>query len=100
MYKNMTQERYEQMLVEQNGLCAICQGPPQNYGYSANKLMIDHDHRTGEVRGLLCNKCNSGLGMFREKRRHLRSAMDYLEKHRSEIPALEGPPVSKIIGPF
>lgn len=51
--------------------CAICGND--------KKLFIDHDHETGKVRGLLCNYCNTGLGMFFENTKSLASAIVYLE---------------------
>lgn len=64
------------MLDAQQGLCAICgdefEGEP----------MVDHDHKTRKVRGLLCHHCNIGLGMFRDSPRNLRRASEYLTKHQ------------------
>ena len=69
----------ERMLVLQDGKCALCKktdsGP-----YDWN---VDHDHQTGQIRGLLCGTCNRGLGMFYENPETLRRAADYLEKHRA-----------------
>jgi len=48
---------YEAMLAAQNGLCALCGGPPGKY-----RMAVDHCHQTGRVRGLLCNGCNRSLG--------------------------------------
>lgn len=54
---NLTPEAYEALKVAQNGLCAVCIKPP-----AANKpLVIDHDHTSGAVRGLLCYKCNRDM---------------------------------------
>lgn len=56
-------EAYERMFKEQNGSCAICQ-----YQYTDGRvLQIDHDHNTGTVRGLLCKKCNTYIGMIGER---------------------------------
>lgn len=52
----LTPERYAEMLLSQNGRCAICKQE------SDKKLVVDHDHKTGAVRGLLCVRCNLGLG--------------------------------------
>lgn len=55
----------------QDGKCAICKEPmDQSY--------IDHDHETGEVRGLLCHRCNSGLGFFNDDPQRLLAALEYL----------------------
>ena len=70
-------EDYERMHTEQNGVCAICRRPCER---DKCKLSIDHCHDTGRVRGLLCNRCNVGLGRFRDEPALLRFAADYLER--------------------
>ena len=54
---NLTIEDYAWMWHKQNGLCSICGKAPTRFG-----LVVDHNHQTGEVRGLLCSPCNSRLG--------------------------------------
>lgn len=69
---------YDAMLAAQNGLCAICSaGEP---GGNANYWHVDHDHSTGRVRGLLCTRCNIGLGYFQDDPDRLGSALDYLRQ--------------------
>lgn len=58
----ISEEQYQEMENSQRGLCAICRRACDVVG----TLSIDHDHETGRVRGLLCKRCNSGLGFFRE----------------------------------
>lgn len=70
---NMTIEDYDQMLSAQQGLCAICQKPKK-----FKRLFVDHDHTTGAVRGLLCFKCNTGLGGFEDSPILLTQALQYL----------------------
>lgn len=65
---------FELMLVEQGGLCAICRGLDQR----GDQLHIDHCHTSGKVRGLLCGRCNRGLGMFLDSPNLLVSAIQYL----------------------
>lgn len=66
---------YERMLACQDGRCAICGRLPRKYA-----LAIDHDHKSGEIRGLLCNRCNHTLlGAANEDSRLLRRAADYLD---------------------
>jgi Recombination endonuclease VII len=61
--------------TEQNNLCAICSAPAKQ-----NKtLSIDHCHETGKIRGLLCSKCNMGLGLLGDTAESLRKALQYLE---------------------
>ena len=65
-------EAYAEALRRQNGLCAICEGPFPKWP------RIDHDHESGAFRGLLCHRCNIGLGLFQDNMRALESAMDYI----------------------
>ena len=66
---------YEAMFERQDGRCAICRSP----GNDSISLHVDHDHVTGRVRGLLCFRCNGGLGQFREEPELLRRAARYVE---------------------
>lgn len=63
-------EEYEAALTRD---CAICG--------SEDRLVLDHDHTSGQVRQALCSSCNTGLGMFGEDRDRLRAAIAYLELH-------------------
>ena len=63
---------YEEMLRRQGNVCAICKEG------SDKVFHVDHDHCTGEVRGLLCKPCNVGLGWFRDNRKALLEASEYL----------------------
>ena len=60
----------------QQGVCAICKSPPTTE--KRGGLHVDHDHATGQVRGLLCEKCNQGLGNFRDHPGFLEQAIAYL----------------------
>lgn len=84
----LTVEAYESLLSAQGGVCAICKEPP-----GEKSLHIDHDHTCcpydrwrgccGKcVRGLLCDRCNLGVGYFRDEPRLLRDAAEYVETHR------------------
>lgn len=79
----LTFEDQEGMLREQNYKCAICGQEIFLFG-SSQKLIahVDHDHKTGKVRGLLCKECNSGLGKFRDNPEYLLSAVSYLNKNK------------------
>ena len=68
-------EEYDKLLKEQNGICAICRKKPTMI------LSVDHNHKTGKVRGLLCYNCNVGIGMFRENISLMKKGIKYLEKH-------------------
>jgi hypothetical protein len=61
------------MILSQNNLCAICNNPSKN-----KALAIDHNHKTGEVRGLLCHHCNLAIGLFKEDIDVFTSAIKYL----------------------
>ena len=70
---------YELMLAEQGGVCAICQQPPKKQA-----LSVDHDHTTGRIRGLLCQSCNTGIGLLQDDPSILRVAITYLEETKNE----------------
>lgn len=65
---------YERLYVGQNGRCAICERATG----ASRKLSVDHDHDTGEVRGLLCRTCNNMLGHARDDYRMFAEAARYL----------------------
>ncbi len=67
-------EEYDALLQAQGGACWICYG-----GTSKGFFAVDHDHKTGEVRGLLCANCNKTLGRFRDNPERFRRAASYLE---------------------
>lgn len=75
---------YEDLLVKQNGLCAICgknETVRKSRGKGVRPLGLDHNHTTGASRGLLCATCNNGLGCFKDDLSLLQSAIDYLKLH-------------------
>lgn len=73
--RGITQKQRHDMFTLQNEACAICHD-------KTRELVIDHDHQTDVVRGLLCRHCNSVLGMV-ERPIWLKSALDYLQRHSS-----------------
>lgn len=68
----ITEEEFQIKLNKQNNKCAIC-----NMGFIETPR-IDHDHETGNVRGLLCNSCNGGLGLFKDNLELITKALSYL----------------------
>lgn len=72
----MSLEDYDKMLRRQDGVCAICKKPPQN----GRNLHVDHCHKEGHVRGLLCFRCNYGLSFFSEEPDRLTRASRYLRR--------------------
>jgi hypothetical protein len=65
------------MWSAQDGRCAICFERPHE------RLCLDHDHATGQIRGLLCRRCNAGLGLFLDQPDRLTAAVTYLARARS-----------------
>lgn len=72
----ITPERYDTMLAAQGGHCAIC--PAKEPGGRGKFFHVDHDHTTGKVRGLLCHRCNTALGLFQDSPAALKLAIKYL----------------------
>lgn len=78
----ITPEDYDKMLAEQNNVCAICGKSEVTVDYRTNKirnLSVDHCHETKQVRGLLCEHCNTGLGKFYHSAKLLEKAAKYLK---------------------
>lgn len=73
-------QAYDAMLKAQNGLCAIChKAETTTRNGTLCELVVDHDHITGKVRKLLCNKCNVGLGMLEENSDRMRQMAEYID---------------------
>ena len=70
----ITVDQYNEMLAEQDGVCAICRRASPD----GRRLHVDHCHKTKTVRGLLCHDCNRGLGMFRDDPENFSRAAEYL----------------------
>lgn len=68
-------KEYNELVLSQNNKCAICK--QEELGKS---LAVDHNHETGEVRGLLCEDCNRGIGILKEDIKRLSAAIEYLIK--------------------
>jgi len=81
---NMSVDKYEKILDAQNYVCKICgkreTDKHQNGEYK--DLSIDHNHNTGKIRGLLCQKCNRGLGSFDDDPILLKKAAKYIEDNQ------------------
>lgn len=73
----ITIEEYDKLVEAQEGLCAIC-GLPETV--KNGRLAVDHDHKTGQIRGLLCFGCNTGIGKLQDDPALLRRAVQYLEE--------------------
>ena len=68
------ENEYAAMLDAQDGVCAICSS-----GKGSRRLAVDHDHETGQVRGLLCTRCNQLIGNAKEDPEIMRRAIEYIE---------------------
>lgn len=77
---SITPEQYDRILAEQGGGCACCGGRENRTG---KRLFVDHDHQTGAVRGILCHKCNAGIGALGDGVEGVRRALAYLERAQS-----------------
>lgn len=73
---------YDELLELQNNRCAICCTDTPSQGRGSVYFNVDHDHKTGAVRGLLCTKCNVGLGHFKDNVDVMAKAVEYLMLHR------------------
>lgn len=79
----ITVEEFDRMVKEQNSLCAICRNPET---WTRNgklvDLSVDHNHVTGQVRGLLCYQCNTALGKLKESVEAMKSMISYVEMYK------------------
>lgn len=71
--------QYDLLLAAHDGRCWICLKPP-----SARRLHVEHDHKTGRIRGLACWRCNTGLQRYSDKPDILRNAAKYLESDEAD----------------
>lgn len=82
----ITDAIYQEMYDARDGLCDIC-GQPEtlrtNRSAGKKMLAIDHDHKTKKIRGLLCSRCNAGVGYFGDSIHNIEAALRYLKKHRA-----------------
>lgn len=72
---SLTVTEYETMFEAQGGRCAICRSTPDS-----KRLAVDHDHQTGQIRGLLCANCNRALGLMKDNVDRLAAAIEYLTR--------------------
>ena len=82
-YHGIGVDEFNAMMDKQSGLCAICNGPERSRDPKTKQtrnLAVDHCHKTGLVRGLLCTDCNTALGGFKDDTGRLKAAIDYLDR--------------------
>jgi hypothetical protein len=85
---NLTVEQFDNMKLQQNNKCCICKrdfnsGICNTWNKKLKRPFVDHDHKTGKVRGLLCHYCNAGLGNFSDNIDYLNNAITYLNKGKN-----------------
>lgn len=81
----LNREKYAALFKAQDGVCAICKQPETVVrGSKVKELAVDHDHSTGRVRGLLCTRCNNGIGFFLDDPSRMQAAIAYLTGEQIE----------------
>lgn len=78
---NLTWEEFKDLHEKQNGKCAICEAQEEEL---ERLLAVDHDHDTGEVRGLICGPCNLFIGHLELHRSNLEQALNYISKNKTK----------------
>ena len=78
----ITVDEYREMIAKRNGLCDICKSPEPG---GKGNFHLDHDHTTGEIRGILCAKCNLGIGSLQDSIEILEAAANYLAKFENVL---------------
>lgn len=73
----VSRSRFDSMLMAQDGVCAVC----HRLNTFGRELCVDHNHKTGRVRGLLCHRCNTAIGFFGDDSNVIARAISYLAKH-------------------
>lgn len=77
----ISESDFEELLKSQNNQCSICKIDYNEYlktSHRGKRFAVDHDHKTGEIRGLLCDKCNRGIGFLQDSVKNLENAIKYL----------------------
>lgn len=82
----ITEDQFNRLLKVQRARCAVCKSDDPKH--SKGQWAIDHDHVTGRVRGLLCSKCNTGIGQLRDDPEILTAAARYIRRHRRKVLSL------------
>lgn len=84
----LSAEQFQEMFSRHDGRCAICRRRAEEVGSGKNALCVDHCHRSGSVRGLLCTNCNRGIGYLGDDQDRLAAAIAYLLSY-------ENPPITE-----
>lgn len=86
----ITLTQYKDIVLKQNKMCLICEKTAEEATPSTPRLYVDHDHITKKIRGLLCQKCNSMLGLCRDSVEILEKAIEYLKSNNYYLTTLIG----------
>lgn len=78
----ITLTEYHVLYAKQNGACGVCGAKYESSGLGG--LVVDHDHATGAVRGLLCQNCNKFLGLALDSTELLQKGIEYINKHKTQ----------------
>ncbi len=76
----LSSDQYQSLLIEQDSKCTICGTKQEDF---KRKLSVDHDHITGQIRGLLCFKCNSAIGLLNDDPELIKKAYKYIKSWKS-----------------
>lgn len=82
---NLSLDEYNRLIIQQNNCCSICKKNEDVIDKRLNKprnLCVDHCHKTGKFRALLCSRCNKGIGLLKEDIQILENAIQYLKEHK------------------
>lgn len=77
----ITKDQYDILLESQNYKCKIC-GIVNSGRSDKGRLLVDHDHKTGRVRGLLCHPCNAALGLLKDDEKTISKALEYIRSSK------------------
>ena len=88
----LTLQQYEEKLIAQGNVCAICEIALLPSGYGTH---LDHNHTTGHIRDFLCTNCNRGLGHFQDSQKLLLIAAKYLETHNGGVDPKKGDDINE-----
>lgn len=83
---NLSLETYLEILKKQNNVCAVCEKEDWAIDHRTGKtrwLAVDHCHKTGKIRGLLCTACNRAIGLLKDDVALVQSALEYLNDHQA-----------------
>lgn len=81
----ITLDEYNDMLKSQDERCAICGRHYTEASRDKRRLAVDHDHKTGRIRGLLCTNCNGAIGRFSDSVELMSKAIEYLNLHSQKL---------------